>query len=35
MLESFGGQFEADKLTGRLGDYYAFLTNGFKPYCGK
>jgi 2-methylcitrate dehydratase PrpD len=33
VLESFGGQFIADRLTGRLGDYYAFLTNGFKPYC--
>jgi hypothetical protein len=33
VLQSFGGQFEAGKLTGRLGDYYAFLTNGFKPYC--
>jgi 2-methylcitrate dehydratase PrpD len=33
VLQSFGGHFEADRLTGRLGDYYAFLTNGFKPYC--
>lgn len=33
VLQSFGGQFEADKLTERLGDYYAFLANGFKPYC--
>ena len=33
LLQSFGGQFEADKLTGRLGDHYAFLANGFKPYC--
>lgn len=33
VLECFGGQFVADKLTGSLGDYYAFLTNGFKPYC--
>jgi hypothetical protein len=33
VLQSFGGQFVADRLTGRLGDSYAFLTNGFKPYC--
>jgi MmgE/PrpD C-terminal domain len=33
MLESFGGQFEAEKLTARLGDFYALLTNGFKQYC--
>jgi 2-methylcitrate dehydratase PrpD len=33
VLQSFGGKFEADKLTGGLGDHYAFLTNGFKPYC--
>jgi hypothetical protein len=33
VLQCFGGEFDADKLTARLGDYYAFLTNGFKPYC--
>jgi hypothetical protein len=31
VLQCFGGQFEADKLTARLGDRYAFITNGFKP----
>ena len=33
VLLSFGGQFVAQKLTDKLGDYYAMLTNGFKPYC--
>ena len=33
VLQSFGGQFVADKLSERLGDRYAFLANGFKPYC--
>lgn len=33
VLQSFGGQFAEDKLTGGLGDRYAMVWNGFKPYC--
>jgi 2-methylcitrate dehydratase PrpD len=33
VLESFAGQFVAESLTDGLGDRYAFLINGFKPYC--
>jgi 2-methylcitrate dehydratase PrpD len=33
ILQSFGGQFVAERLTDGLGDRYAFALNGFKPYC--
>jgi 2-methylcitrate dehydratase PrpD len=33
VLQSFGGQFTEDKLTEGLGDRYAMVWNGFKPYC--
>lgn len=33
VLQSFGGQFDEAKLTEGLGDRYAMVWNGFKPYC--
>ena len=33
VLQGFAGQFLTEKLTERLGDHYAFVFNGFKPYC--
>jgi len=33
VLQSFGGQFITERLTEGLGDHYAFVSNGFKPYC--